>query len=154
MKFDQACISGNTDKVVELYNDNCNINVGFAVACQYGHLETAKKLLSMGVSVNGNYNSSFKWCYHKHPEIAKWLLSIDPTIISKTVRELYHKPDYDKIGIFKKSAVLFECIKFYLEFPPIDDIEDIVIISLAYYGMIDHLNKLKGQFPFINFDVK
>ena len=40
------------------------------------------------------------------------------------------------------------------QFPPIDHVEENVLLALYYNNMIDQLTKLKEQFSFIIFDVE
>lgn len=73
-------------------------------------------------------------------------------IIPENIRKL-DMIDYQFFGISNQSAVLFECIRKNKKFPPIDDVNDSVVYSLAKYTMISHLTKLREQFEYINFAV-
>lgn len=130
----------------------CADNYAFRYSCSIGRLDIAQWLYNHGANIYAGHNYAFRSsCENGHTQITKWLHEIDPSLVSVTVRDV--KIPYSQINIPDECAILFEHIRKGETFPEIDEISDNVIISLAHYGMIDHLLKLQIKFPYIDFDI-
>lgn len=153
-----SCQRGRLDKAKWLVCLGANIcdleNYAFRSACANGHLETAQWLVDMGADIHAKNDDAVRLSLkEKHYGVVKWLNQLDNNIISRFIKDNKGPIEYDLIGISKETGILFECIRKNEPFPKIDDVEDCIIYSLAHYNMIDHLVKLRDQFPFINFGV-
>ena len=82
-KFIRACESANSHDYINLFQqNNFDINVckeAFRVACQRGHLELAKWLLSVKPSINISADNDYAFryaCVYEHLETAQWLQTL------------------------------------------------------------------------------
>jgi len=153
----KSCLHGNLEIVKWLYDLNPNlpaeeINNMFLKSCESGIIELAQWVYSLCVNIP-DYSDIFRCCCEEGDvDIAKWLYSIDKTVLFKTIRDIGNI-DLQDLGVRDESILLFECIRNGDLLPQIYDIEDEVIIPLVHYNMVSHLETLREQFTYINFDV-
>lgn len=178
--FVNACHSGNLEIAKWLYSLGADIHaqndLAFLCSCNNNDIELAKWLHSIGADINALNCQAFRfnceagnleiaqWLYdigimkcdipleNVNVETAKWLFTINPKLIIKSLKNI-PKNTFDNLDISKETKILLECIINNAEFPPIEQVDDIVIYSVAYYNMINHMTKLKNQFSYIHFDI-
>ena len=86
-QFINECQSGNLLNSINLFQqnnfDNLVCEYAFRYACENGHLETAKWVLSVKPSINISADEEYVFrdaCENGHLETAKFLLSVNPSI--------------------------------------------------------------------------
>lgn len=96
--FIQACKAGDIASVQQLYLDDItywnHIDIGYQIACEYGHIEVVQWLYKMKYNhISNKSRSSYsiifgdiylltKSCQHGHIEIAKWIYQLNPEILT------------------------------------------------------------------------
>jgi ankyrin repeat protein len=156
-QFIQLCRIGNLDNIIHFYENNSNINISsdnelaFRVACENGHFEIAKWLLSISPNIDIHTKDSYAFCYScesGYLEIAKWLFSLNPNI------SLY---DYECSFCYSCESGQFEVVKWLFSINPNLNISNYREYAFRYACKNGHLEVVKWLLsikPDINISIK
>lgn len=123
----------------------------FRSCCECRRTKMAKVLYALTYKSAADIPTAVFELSTNHEETMRWLYSIRPLFLSETIKTVII--NYNLLGISPETQTLFFHIRFNWPFPKIETIDESVIHSLVHYNMIDHLLKLRDQFPYIVFDV-
>lgn len=81
--FNVACMNNNCIELVPCCT-NEQLSIGFAIACENGHLELAQRMYSKNIDLSVGEYHCFTWaCIHNNIEVAKWLWTLQKFPITK-----------------------------------------------------------------------